>query len=326
MLNTDSSRVNPHLVMRRDGDGMSVLVQIATRKSALALAQSGWVLDQLRPSAQAQGLSLQLMHVVTEGDRVQDRPLYEVGGKGLFVKEIERALLDGAAELAVHSMKDLPAAVAEGLEVVAVPVRESPWDLLLTTDGRALSELKANAVVGTTSLRRQIQLREARPDLQFVPLRGNIDTRLKRLNAGDFDAIVLAEAGVRRLGLSARGASLEGALVPAIGQGVLAIEGLGAAHARANAQVRAVARSIEDADARVESEVERAVQRALGADCVTPVGAIARVDRGRGVVHLRGFLASPDGARTARAELRGPISDGAALGAALAAELRAKLG
>lgn len=305
---------------------MSVVFQVATRKSALALAQSGWVLAKLQASEAARGLSLQLMHVVTEGDRVQDRPLYEVGGKGLFVKEIERALLDGSADLAVHSMKDLPAAVAEGLEVVAVPVRESPWDLLLTTDGRALTELKQNAVVGTTSLRRQIQLREARPDLSFVPLRGNIDTRLKRLNAGDFDAIVLAEAGVRRLGLSVSASSLEGVLVPAIGQGALAIEGLSASNDRGNPTVRAVARSLEDDDARVETDVERAVQRALGADCVTPVGAIARVDRGAGAVVVRGFLATSDGARSARAELRGPISDGERLGALLAAELRAKLG
>jgi hydroxymethylbilane synthase len=304
---------------------MSLLVRIATRKSALALAQSGWVLEQLRPYAQSQGLSLQLMHVVTEGDRVQDRPLHEVGGKGLFVKEIERALLDGEAELAVHSMKDLPAEVASGLEVVAVPVRESPWDWLVTTDGRSLSELKANAIVGTTSLRRQIQLREARPDLRFVALRGNIDTRLKRLDAGDFDAIVLAEAGVRRLGLRVRASSLEGVLVPAIGQGALAIEGRRASNDQAYRKVCVVAQRIEDVDARIECEVERAVQRALGADCVTPLGAIARVERASQTVTVRGFLASADGARVARAELRGPMGDGAALGAQLAADLRAKL-
>ena len=301
---------------------MDPLFRFATRKSALALAQSGWVLEQYRARPESAGLALQLVHFVTEGDRVQDRPLYEVGGKGLFVKEIERALLDGEAELAVHSMKDLPASVADGLAVLAVPVRESPWDLLITRDGRGLDALERGAVVGTTSLRRQIQLREARPDLRFVPLRGNIDTRLKRLEAGDFAAIVLAEAGVRRLGLSVHARSLEGVVVPAIGQGALAIEGRASGHEC----VARVGPSIEDADARVETEVERAVQRALGADCVTPVGALARVDRAAGTVWIRGFLAANDGSRSARAELRGAIEDGARLGVALADELRRALG
>lgn len=300
---------------------MDPLFRFATRKSALALAQSGWVLEQYRARPESAGLALQLVHFVTEGDRVQDRPLYEVGGKGLFVKEIERALLDGEAELAVHSMKDLPASVAEGLAVLSIPVRESPWDLLITRDGRGLDALERGAVVGTTSLRRQIQLREARPDLQFVPLRGNIDTRLKRLEAGDFAAIVLAEAGVRRLGLRVQARSLEGVVVPAIGQGALAIEGL----ARGNDRVSRVGPSIDDADARAETEVERAVQRALGADCVTPVGALARVDRAASTVWVRGFLASNDGSRSARAELRGSIADGERLGAALADELRRQL-
>jgi hydroxymethylbilane synthase len=304
---------------------MSVVFRFATRKSALALAQSGWVLEQYRAQPASRGLSLSLLHVVTEGDRVQDRPLYEVGGKGLFVKEIERALLDGDAELAVHSMKDLPAGLAEGLEVLAVPVRESPWDLLVTRDGRALSELAEGALVGTTSLRRQIQLREARPDLRFVPLRGNIDTRLRRLEAGEFDAIVLAEAGVRRLGLKLNGRSLEGAVVPAIGQGALAIEGRSASIDRATPNVAELARSIDDASARLETELERSVQRALGADCVTPVGALARVSADGLRVEAQGFLATPDGARSARATVSGPVSDAVALGQALAEELRLRL-
>lgn len=302
---------------------MSLTIRVATRKSALALTQTRWVIARYR---EARGdVRFDEVPLVTEGDRVQDRPLYEVGGKGLFVKEIERALLAREADIAVHSMKDLPGTLAEGLAVLAVAPRESPWDWLLTRDGRSLGELARGATVGTTSLRRQIQLREARPDLRFVPLRGNIDTRLKRLDAGEFDAIVLAEAGVRRLGLAVRGVSLEAEVVPAIAQGALAIEGRMATESSEDARMHAIATTLEDTRTRIETDAERAVQRALSADCVTPVGAIARLDEAGSTLELRGFLASSDGARIARASLRGPAREAERLGVAVADELRRRV-
>lgn len=302
---------------------MAVLFRVATRRSALALVQTRWVIERYR--SMNSWFVYEEHQIVTEGDRVQDRPLYEVGGKGLFVKELERALLDNDAEIAVHSMKDLPAALAPWLEVMAVPPRESPWDLLLTRDRRSLSELPKNARVGTTSLRRQLQLREARPDLEFFPLRGNIDTRLRRLQAGDFDAIVLAEAGVRRLGLVVEAVSLEGVVVPAIAQGALAIEGSPTLLASGNPPVDAFVRSLEHSDSRIETDAERSVQRALGADCVTPVGALARIDHANRILEVQGFLASNDGSRSARARVSGGVHEGERLGRALADELRGQL-
>jgi hydroxymethylbilane synthase len=302
---------------------MAVVLRFATRKSALALAQTSWVMAQFR--ALNSWFVYERLELVTEGDRVQDRPLYEIGGKGLFVKEIERALLENDADLAVHSMKDLPGELAAGLRVMSVPPRESPWDLLVTRDGRPLAELARGATVGTTSLRRQLQLREARPDLVFAPLRGNIDTRLRKLEAGEYDAIVLAEAGVRRLGLVVKGVSLEGVVVPAIGQGALAIEGDPAVLARGNPPIDAFAAALDDPDTRLATDAERAVQRALGADCVTPVGALARVDRVAGTLRMEGFLASSDGSKRARATVTGAVSEPESVGRALAEELRRSL-
>lgn len=304
---------------------MSVIVRVATRKSALALAQTRLMIDALRAAAGVE-MRWEELHVVTEGDRVQDRPLYEVGGKGLFIKELERALLEGAAELAIHSMKDLPAVVADGLSIVCIPKRESPWDLLVTRDGIPLDALPERARVGTTSLRRQIQLRALRPDVEILPLRGNIDTRLRRLNEGAFDAIILAEAGVRRLGLEVRSVSLEGLMVPAIGQGALAIEGDARALAQGNPPLDGVLSSLDDLATRIAVEAERAVQRALSADCVTPLGAYARVDLAADTVTLEGFFATNDGARQARATATGSAQKPSETGSVLAQRLRAALG
>lgn len=296
-------------------------LRLATRKSALALAQSGQVADRIR--AANPGMEVELLHVVTEGDRVQDRPLAQIGGKGLFVKEIEAALLDGRADLAVHSMKDLPADLAPGLVIAAVPSRESPWDLLVTADGRALDALPQGARVGTSSQRRAVQLRAARPDLAISMLRGNVDTRLRRLAEGAFDAVVLAEAGVRRLGLSPRASRLEGALVPAVSQGALALE-----TREGDAYARAALASLHDEVTAVETHAERAVMRALSGSCVTPMGALARWDRAAGSMRIAGFLATDDGARHAADAVEGAVRDEAAadaLGRALADRLREAL-
>ncbi len=267
---------------------MSSTIRLATRKSALALAQSRQVarlLESLEP-----GLRVEEVQVVTQGDRVQDRSLAEIGGKGLFVAEVEAALAEGRADMAVHSMKDLPAALAEGMVLAAVPARESPWDLLVTGDGRDLEGLPAGARVGTSSRRRELQLRAARPDLVVSMLRGNVDTRLRKLAAGDFDAIVLAEAGVNRLGVAVKGVRLQGRMVPAVGQGALALE------CRADdPNTRRVVALVDDPVTRRETDAERALMRALGGSCTVPLGALARWGDDGSAMTMEGFFARDDG-------------------------------
>lgn len=298
-------------------------LRIATRKSALALAQSGQVAEAIR--AANPGLAVELVHVVTEGDRVQDRSLAAIGGKGLFVKEIEQALLEGRADLAVHSMKDLPADLAPGLVIAAVPPRESPWDLLVTADGRGLDALPPGARVGTSSQRRAVQLRAARADLAIEMLRGNVDTRLRRLAAGDFDAVVLAEAGVRRLGLAPRAVRLTGVLVPAIAQGALALEAR-----QGDTRVAEAVAPLHHAVTALETAAERATMRAVSGSCVTPMGALARWVAGEGRLHLEGFLASDDGARRGRHELAATgihgLAEAERVGLSLAAKLLEAIG
>lgn len=294
------------------------VLRLATRRSALALAQSGQVAARLREANP--GLEVELVHVVTAGDRIQDRPLAAIGGKGLFVKEIELALAEGAADLAVHSMKDLPAELQDELRIAAVPARESPWDLLATVDGRGLAELPKGAKVGTASQRRAVQLLARRPDLRIEMLRGNIDTRVRRLREGDFDAIVLAEAGVRRLGIEVRGVTLEGALVPAVAQGALALEAR-----RGDEVVAEAVRSLHDPKTAAETTAERAVMTALSGSCVTPMGALARWDEAAGTLSMRGFLARDDGSAQVGDALVAPFGGAEAEALALGAELAAML-
>ncbi len=302
---------------------LTTTLRFATRASALAVAQSSWTVAQF--AAVYPEFSFELVRVVTEGDRVQDRPLYEVGGKGLFVREIETALLEQRAHFAVHSMKDLPAELGAGFAITSVPARESPWDILLTEDNRSLSELRTNAKVGTSSLRRKLQLLDARPDLEILPLRGNIDTRMKKLEAGHYDAVVLAEAGLKRLGIAKSGVRLDRELVPAIGQGALAVEARLDDLRQREPSIALVASALEHADTRVATDAERAVQLALEADCVTPVGAHATIDRATDTIEIAGFLAAADGSRLARGQVRGPLGSAQALGRELAVTLLSRL-
>lgn len=300
---------------------MTVL-RLATRRSALALAQSRQVARILQDMVS--GLRVEEVQVVTQGDRVLDRALSEVGGKGLFVREIEEALLDGRADLAVHSMKDLPAQMAAGLALAAVPKRESPWDALVTTAGVGLDALPHGARLGTSSLRRSRTVKAARPDLEVLLLRGNVDTRLRRLDAGDFDAIILAEAGLRRLGLSPARVLLEGVMVPAVAQGALALQ------TRADdPTARAIVGLLHDETTSLETEAERAVLGALSGDCGTPLGALARLDLATGVMRLEGFYAHPTSDAQARRAEAAPVKDAAEarqLGARVGAALRAAVG
>lgn len=286
-------------------------VIVATRKSKLALAQSRAWMQTLRD--RWPDLGVEELTVVTTGDRVQDRALSEIGGKGLFIKEIEEALLDGRAHIAVHSIKDVPAELAPGLVLACIPSREDPRDVLITKSGAGLAELPPGAKVGTSSLRRRVQLLRVRPDLDIQPLRGNVDTRLAKLERGDVDAIVLAFAGLRRLGLAERATEVLSPEVclPAVGQGALGIEiKEDAAH------VRELVAALEDPLTATAVAAERGVMRAVDGSCHLPVAAFA-TKRGD-TMHLEGLLAEPDGSnlRQRRVEVPWPdnVTDAARIG------------
>ncbi len=295
-------------------------LRIATRGSALALWQAHHVRDRLQ-SAEP-GLEVELVIIKTRGDKILDRALSEVGGKGLFVKEIEEALLDGRAEVAVHSMKDLPAEVPDGLIIAAIPEREDARDALIVAPSltaRDVASLPRGARVGTSSLRRVCQLKARRPDLELVPLRGNVDTRLKKVQAGELDAIVLACAGLKRLGHAAAitaSLSIEESL-PAIGQGALAIE-----CRTDDAATRARLAVLHHPATAHAVEAERGFLGRLEGDCKTPLAAHG-ILRGERVV-LEGLVASPDGATILRQTLEGSAADGARLGCDLAELLLAR--
>lgn len=271
-------------------------IRLATRRSALALVQSRWVAAQLQRVQP--GLEVELVEVVTTGDRIQNVSLSEIGGKGLFVTEVEQLLLNREAELAVHSLKDVPAELAEGLVLGAVPEREDARDVLVTADGDALDDLEVGSRIGTNSLRRSLQLGRQRNDLEYAMLRGNVDTRLKKLAAGEYRAIVLAAAGLRRLGLFDRPlwpmpVELS---VPAVGQGALAIEARGD-----DPQTLALLARIDHAESRACVTAERAFLAALGGDCHTPLAGHARLlDEGKRL-HFEGWVGAHDGGEQVRA-------------------------
>jgi hydroxymethylbilane synthase len=291
---------------------------IATRGSALALWQAEHV--KARIGAVAPGASVELLIIKTSGDAILDVPLSKVGGKGLFVKEIEEALLDRRADLAVHSMKDVPAELAGGLALVASSARESPWDALCTRDGRGLDELAEGAVVGTSSLRRQCQLLARRPDLQVKMLRGNVPTRVAKMEAGDYDAVVLAAAGLRRLGLDAKISQVlpPEISLPAVAQGVLGIE-----TRQGDDAVIAIARAAihDEAEAR-RVAAERSFLAKMGGSCHTPLAAHARDDGGAIVVDA--LCGMPDGSKVLRAQVRGAAADAERLGEEAADRLLAQ--
>jgi hydroxymethylbilane synthase len=278
----------------------------ATRRSALALAQCRAFVARL--AGAHPDLELVEQQVVTTGDRIQDRPLSEVGGKGLFVKEIEEALLERRADLAVHSIKDVPATLPEGLAITCIPAREDPRDVLVAPRHGKLADLPRGAKVGTSSLRRAACLRAARPDLEIVPLRGNVDTRLRKVDAGECDAIVLARAGLVRLGLAERATEVLSVDVslPAVGQGALGIESRIADQA-----TRGRLAVLADPLTSRAVHAERGVLIALGADCKTPLGAHA--ERVSGRMRLRAFVVREDGqVRTRETTVSWPDSDAAA--------------
>lgn len=287
---------------------------IATRASRLALWQAEHVRDRLLklyPNCE-----VELLKLTTRGDQILDRTLSKVGGKGLFIKELETALLDGRADLAVHSLKDVPVDLHSPFSLTAVLQRADPRDALVSPRHVSLAELHDGAVVGTSSLRREAQLRARHPGLVVRPLRGNLDTRLGKLDAGEYDAIVLAAAGLERLGLGHRIAgrlSPEDSL-PAAGQGALGIEVL-----ETRDDLRAWLAPLACAETTACALAERAVSRALGGSCQVPLAAYAECEAGQ--LHLRALVASPDGRAILRAEGNGPVAQAQALGEAAARTL-----
>jgi hydroxymethylbilane synthase len=274
---------------------MTVLT-VATRKSQLALAQArAW----MRALSGLTSVETAELHVVTTGDRVQDVPLSQIGGKGLFIKEIEEALVDGRADVAVHSMKDVPAELAPNLVIGSVPAREDPRDVVVTREGCGFEELRSGAKVGTSSLRRATLLRAFRPDLEYVPIRGNVDTRLRKCAEGLVDAVVLARAGLVRLGLEARATEIldPSRCLPAIGQGALAIE-----QRVSDEATRAIIDRLTDAETWIAVAAERGVMSAVEGSCQLPVAAYG-VREGSDL-WLRGMLAEPDGSHPRFRELR----------------------
>ena len=271
-------------------------VRIATRKSPLALAQAHWITRELK--RHHPGIEVEELHIVTTGDRIQDRPLSEVGGKGLFVTEIEEALSDGRADLAVHSMKDVPAQLAPGLAIVCVPMREDARDVLVTTDGAGLDDLEAFCKIGTSSLRRQAQLRIRRNDIICEPVRGNVETRLRKLDEGQYRAIVLALAGLRRLGLTHRAhrvLSVE-ECVPAVGQGALGLE------ARSDdTRMAELLAPLNHHETRVCVEAERTYLARLEGGCQLPIAGHAQLSHNGSRLRLDALVGTPDGAQVVSA-------------------------
>ena len=287
---------------------------VGTRGSLLARAQTNWVVEALR--AAHRDLDVQVEIIRTTGDRKTHQPLPEVGGKGLFTLELEQALHAGAIDLAVHSAKDLPTDLADGLAILAVPLREDARDAVISRDEVGLDELPTGAVIGTSSLRRQAQLLMHRNDLGFTTLRGNIDTRIAKVRRGDCDATLLAMAGLNRAGLAeAVTEPLEvDVMVPAPGQGALALEGR-----RDDERVCALLASLHDAPTAAALTCERRLIEVLEAGCLAPIGAYATCKDG--ALYIQAVVAMPDGSQSVRAEETGPVDEAAGIGERLAARL-----
>jgi hydroxymethylbilane synthase len=290
-------------------------LRIATRESRLAMRQTEMVAAAIRDRT---GLAIAIVGMTTRGDRILDRPLAEVGGKGLFVKELEVALAEDRADIAVHSLKDVPMEIAAGFALATFGPREEPLDAFVSNRFAALGDLPAGAVVGTSSLRRECQLRRLAPALQLRALRGNVNTRLAKLDAGEFDAIILAAAGLRRLNLGDRIRHTIPAAqsLPAIGQGILAVE-----YRDERRDLAELLAGFEDRPTACAARAERAVGLVVEGSCEVPVGAYASA-RGD-TLEMEAFIGTPDGTRLVRKAARGPCGDAEKVGEALGRELLA---
>jgi hydroxymethylbilane synthase len=290
------------------------LIRIATRKSPLAM----WQAEHVKAALEAAhpGIKVELLGMTTKGDRILDTPLAKIGGKGLFIKELEVGMLEGTADIAVHSMKDVPVEFPEGLELAVIMEREDPRDAFVSNDFETIDNLPEGATVGTASLRRQCQLQARRPDLKITPLRGNVNTRLAKLDNGDYDAIILAAAGLLRLGFRDRVRAFiepEESL-PAIGKGAIGIE------CRSDDErIKALIAPLHHAETSTRLAAERAMNERLSGGCQVPIAGHATLEGETLTIH--GLVGEPDGSRIIRANRSGPSAEAVALGTAVADEL-----
>jgi len=298
------------------------LLRIGTRGSPLALAQAEEVRARLAAAHGLDPTAIEICVIRTSGDAIQDRPLAEVGGKGLFTKEIEQALFDNTIDLAVHSAKDMETVLPAGLVAAAFLPREDVRDAFISRKARTLAELPEGAVVGTASLRRQAIVRRLRPDLRVVSLRGNVETRLRKLATGEVDATLLALAGLKRLGLAAAARSVFSVdeFLPAVGQGAIAIE-----TRAADERTRDLIAPINDGDTMAALTAERAFLAALDGSCKTPIAGHARIAED-GVLTFRGRIVTPDGRAAHETSRSGAVGEAAALGTDAGAELKQRAG
>jgi hydroxymethylbilane synthase len=291
------------------------LLRLGTRKSKLALWQANFVKEKL----EALGCKVELVPITTTGDKILDAPLAKIGGKGLFVKEIENALLAGEIDLAVHSLKDVPMIIPEGLTLSAITEREEPYDVLISRNGKKLEELPSGAVVGTSSLRRQVQIKRRRGDLKVEILRGNVDTRLRKLKEGLYDAIVLAYAGVKRMGFSGEISQVLKDFIPAVGQGSLAIE-----TRVEDERVINFVKVLNHQESWLRAVCERAFLRELQGGCQVPIGAYAWIEGDR--IKIKGFISDLEGERFLEGYEEGSLQEAEEVGKRLAQRLLRKGG
>lgn len=289
-------------------------VRIGTRSSRLALWQANLI--ALALSTKYPEVKVELVHVTTKGDKILDSPLSKVGGKGLFTKELEVKMLEGEIDLAVHSLKDVPAELPPEFTIAAVIKRAEPFDAFVSNKYKTFQELPRGAKIGTSSLRRRAQLLAVRPDLQVDNLRGNVDTRLKKLDSGDFDGIILAAAGLKRLGHERRISEIlpTSVMLPAVGQGALAVETLSG-----NVEVRNMLNFLDDAETRAATDAERAFLKVVEGGCQVPVGVFAEVKSKK--ITVEAVIASIDGQNIIRDKLSGKVEDSPSLGESLAIKL-----
>jgi hydroxymethylbilane synthase len=299
----------------------TTLLRIGSRGSALALVQAREVQSRLAKACGLPAERIEIKTIRTTGDMIQDRPLAEAGGKGLFTKEIEEALLAGAIDLAVHSSKDMPTILPAGLVLSAFLPREDARDAFISRKAKTLRELPQGAVIGTASLRRQALVKRLRSDLAIAPLRGNVETRLRKLEGGEMDATILAVAGLKRLGLLAAATMVLDIdeFLPAVGQGAIGIE-----TRTDDVRTRALVADIGDADTAIALAAERAFLSVLDGSCRTPIAGYARVSGIR--IHFRGMIAKTDGSEALEVWREGSVADAAALGADAGRELKDRAG
>jgi hydroxymethylbilane synthase len=293
------------------------IIRIATRQSPLALWQAEHVAELLTRAFP--GLKTTLVKMVTRGDKILDAPLAKIGGKGLFVKELEQGMLEGSADIAVHSMKDVPVDFPVGLHLAAILSREDPTDAFVSNRYSTLNELPVNARIGTSSLRRQCQIKERFPDADVMPLRGNVNTRLAKLDAGDYDAIILASAGLKRLGMAERiTQSLDASVsLPAIGQGAIGIE------CRVDdPEINDLLKVLHDSETGICVTAERAMNARLNGGCQVPIGGFAQYQGEQ--LFMRGLVGSPDGSVLYRAERTGGLDQAETIGRLIAEDLLAQ--